>query len=463
MAADVSESTTAWHSNREMVLLRLIAVLDRSGIPYCLVGDTRRFPKEIRSDVDIVVHQAALPEITKLLFRFCADQKLHLVQVLQHEQTAWYFAIAWFDQEDNLCFLNPDFCADFFHLGRLFLLADELLGQRRPALDATGKERGFYIISPAHEFIYYLLKKIDKQDFEPPHGDYLSHQWRKDPEGALAQLRRFWSEPKAQILTKAAATNSWNEVMASLPSLQSSLHASIPFSLSASWLELKRKIQRVCQPTGVMVAILGPDGSGKSAVITRLMESLLPAFRRTERVHLRPKFGMKVDDNGAPIVDPHGQSARGWFVSILKLAYWLFDYVVGYALGIRPQLVRSTLVLFDRYYHDLLVDPRRYRFGGPTWLARLLGKFVPQPNLWIFLDAPAETLQKRKREVPLAESLRQREAYRQQIRSFSNHVIVDASQPLEKVVNDASRSILNFMARRMKKRCERHCPLGDRL
>ena len=57
--------------------------------------------------------------------------------------------------------------------------------------------------------------------------------------------------------------------------------------------------------------------------------------------------------------------------------YILFDYTVGWWIMVRPLLVRSTLVVFDRYYHDLLVNPLRYRYGGPMWLARWIGKLIP--------------------------------------------------------------------------------------
>ena len=59
----------------------------------------------------------------------------------------------------------------------------------------------------------------------------------------------------------------------------------------------------------------------------------------------------------------------------------------------------------------MLVDPRRYRYGGAMWLARWVGKIIPKPDLWILLDAPAEVLQKRKQEVPPEETARQRRAY----------------------------------------------------
>src|SRR2546421_6243865 len=99
--------------NRETVLKLLLLSLKEEGIPYCLVGDTRGFPENIRSDVDIVVPAKALEGIAHWLLRFCAARRLRLVQMLHHEQTAWYFALAWRDHAGSLCFLNPDFCGDF--------------------------------------------------------------------------------------------------------------------------------------------------------------------------------------------------------------------------------------------------------------------------------------------------------------------------------------------------------------
>jgi thymidylate kinase len=95
---------------------------------------------------------------------------------------------------------------------------------------------------------------------------------------------------------------------------------------------------------------------------------------------------------------------------------------------------RWTVLICDRYYHDLLVDPMRYRYGGPSWIARLIGRLMPQPELWVLLDAPADVLQARKQEVTWKESARQRQEYAVFVSRQRKHVIVDAAQPLDKMV-----------------------------
>jgi hypothetical protein len=72
----------------------------------------------------------------------------------------------------------------------------------------------------------------------------------------------------------------------------------------------------------------------------------------------------------------------------------------------------SGLIMFDRYFQDLLVDPIRYRYGGPMWLPRLLNAFVPPPDLLLLvLDAAEEVILSRKRELPPVELRRQRASY----------------------------------------------------
>jgi len=86
--------------------------------------------------------------------------------------------------------------------------------------------------------------------------------------------------------------------------------------------------------------------------------------------------------------------------SLAKAIYWVLDYTVGYYLKVRPAITRSTLMIFDRYLVDALVDPRRYRFGGPQWALRLAWSLIPKPHLVILLDAPVEVVRARKQEVP---------------------------------------------------------------
>src|SRR2546423_7349698 len=103
--APTGTAPTGKEISRELIFLRLAARLQANNIPYCLVGDTQGFPKEIRSDLDFVVPPEALPGIPGLLAAFCAEQGLRLVQVLQHEPTAHYFTLAWAGPSGRACFL----------------------------------------------------------------------------------------------------------------------------------------------------------------------------------------------------------------------------------------------------------------------------------------------------------------------------------------------------------------------
>jgi thymidylate kinase len=137
------------------------------------------------------------------------------------------------------------------------------------------------------------------------------------------------------------------------------------------------------------------------------------------------------------VVDPHGKPPRSALISLAKIFVWLMEEWYAYLFQER----KAELLLCDRYYHDLLVDPIRYRYGGPMSIARLIGTLMPQPRLWVLLDAPAEVLQARKQEVPPEETARQRQAYLSQVKKQRNYVIVDASQPLDKVITDVEHAI----------------------
>ena len=200
----------------------------------------------------------------------------------------------------------------------------------------------------------------------------------------------------------------------------------------------ERKNQR-----GLWLAVLGPDGAGKSAVLRRLArDSSLPFGTTTQQFHFRPRFGRRTK-NLPPITDPHGSRPRSVVISVLKLLYWLVDCWLGYMLTVRPARRNFGLVLFDRYLDDIQVDPRRYRLPDSSrWFVKLVVRLAPRPDLYVLLDVPAEIVQQRKAEVAPAESQRQRQAYLELFRSLPNARVVNATACADEVAAEVKTVVL---------------------
>lgn len=435
---------------RSLLAMKLFDFLEAEGIAYVMVGDSRQFPHQIPGDLDVVVEAKALPEIPKVLSRFCAIQKARIVQVLQHEQSAYYYALA--TSERNLpVFLHPDICGDFIRHGRFLLEAKDILSGRIRITDNSEGKHRFFVPNPALAFIYYLIKKIDKGDLNELHGQYLSFLWQQNPEGASHQLDRFWAKSEREALACAAERDKWAGIKMELPVIRAGMRGRLPFSPKHYCLEVSRRLRRTCNPTGLHVVFLGPDGSGKSTVLAKIEQDLAPAFRLTKRYHLRPFFG-RPQGNGISNSDPHANPLRDVFSSLIKLSLWWLDFTIGYFMDVFPRLVSSTFVLFDRYYCDLSVDQKRYRYGGPRWLVTLIGKLIPRPNIVILLQAPVEVIQARKQEVSKDELIRQMSVYKKLLRRMPEGYLVDSSKPLSEVVAIVEEIILSYMAARTEKR-----------
>ena len=206
--------------------------------------------------------------------------------------------------------------------------------------------------------------------------------------------------------------------------------------------------------SGISVAFLGPDGAGKSSTIAATSASLSDLFAHRQQHGFAPGllhhlFRRPKSTNS----DPHAVPPRSAVMSMVRaLGYWLPYYLLIYPVTVRLALAHSGLLLHDRHLIDALVDPRRYRYGGPAGVVRLIWRLTAKPDLIILLDAPPDVLHSRKQEVSIAETVRQRRAYLAVIQSLPNGYVVDAAQPLEQVVRDVNSLILHHMASRVSRR-----------
>lgn len=210
--------------------------------------------------------------------------------------------------------------------------------------------------------------------------------------------------------------------------------------------ELGRSL--LARPEGLFVVVLGPDGSGKSTIIERLIADLATgrSMIPVRRFHWRPT--LRDNPHWQANTAPHAKAPRSRAMSWAKMAFLLGTFNAGYVTRVMRPRHRFTVVVFDRYFHDLLVDPTRYRYGGPTWLARRVAKLVPQPDLWVILDAPAATLQARKQEVSFEETARQRAAYLSLARELPNAHVVDVDRSVDDIVSDVKSIVLDNLAAR---------------
>lgn len=231
------------------------------------------------------------------------------------------------------------------------------------------------------------------------------------------------------------------------------------------------------------VALIGPDGAGKTTLSRMLERSASPRVRylymginvgasnvalptsRLAALLRRRLSGSRADRrplpggagpgaNGDPpprtgtatprLASTGRRHARAWAVARLlnRVAEAWYRQIVSWYLQ-----SRGHVVLYDRHFAldfaPELTEGRLETFDRrlQRWL---LTRLYPLPDLVIFLDAPGEVLYRRKGESSPEELERRRRAFLRQAERLPAVVRVDATRPLEDVYAEVRRHVFRF-------------------
>ncbi len=418
------------------IALRLCKVLEDSGVTYALLGPVEDLPLTINSDLDVIVDPRSFERMPSLIYSFASLIGGRVVQQLQHESSSRYYVLNWESGVDQR-YLAADLCSDYVAGGRLVMKAAELLKNRRQLAS------GVWVPSIESSLKYYVRKKRRKLDFTPH---------------AVEHLRALLAEPGSEAVLQ-------QEVGASAPALAETIKSGDLLSIRSAFsdlgyvppkrtilllaAELHRVLVRFTKPTGMTIAVYGPDGAGKSTVIRGLVEQIGPCFRRIRVLHFRPRLHRPTPE-GIVVTDPHAEPSRSRIASIAKALFYALDaFVSHYGPGLIARS-RSTLIIFDRYPDDALADPKRYRMK-PDRLTRWILRHIPSPDVRLFLSTSVSDILSRKQEIEphtLAEIHRSYEA----LELETSGVRIDASQTVAAVAASAARAVLSLLAVRQARR-----------
>lgn len=217
----------------------------------------------------------------------------------------------------------------------------------------------------------------------------------------------------------------------------------------------------------VTVALVGPDGAGKTTVSRLLADELRLPVKQiymgvnfesatlvlpTTRVLLRMRDARAGEPRAAEgstatrrgLLRRGASSARAG----ARLAVWLSEEWFRQIVAWYYTRLRGHVVVFDRHFYADFHDPEAHSSRVQPLSGRihiyLLEHVYPKPDLVIYLDAPAEVLFERKPEAPVEWLRGRREAYLSLEGRVPRFVAIDATRPAADVAREVADRILRL-------------------
>jgi thymidylate kinase len=199
------------------------------------------------------------------------------------------------------------------------------------------------------------------------------------------------------------------------------------------------------------VALLGPDGAGKSTLAKELSQI---DHLRAQLIYMGGNY--EASNIGLPTTPwlkaqvraLHGTrwNSKTYLLKSMNYCNRLMDQWYRYAVGMYHKML-GRFVIFDRYSYDAYLSPPASTLGKRMrrWF---LKHTCPPPDFIILLDAPGIILYQRKGEHSPEFLEKQRQTFLRLSDKITNMAVVDATRSASDIRRDAISMIWTYYGRR---------------
>jgi hypothetical protein len=421
-----------------------------AGIRICILRNYEGFPaNNIGNDLDILICRRDLSRVIDVL------RSLDNIRVINYTEMNVFISVYL-----EGAFATPgsrsiqvDFFWSMASKGPEYLSADVIF---QVASQRQAGGLNFLVPSPAHEAIISLCANLVYGGFlKEKYFPKVQQTFISDRSEVIDALQSPFGMKAATRLVDAVTEGDRRRILGCIKPLRAALY--LRCSLRKPFrgaLDIARYYVSVFRlrysPKNIeTICILGPVGCGKTTIIDGLIPMLHSAAKVVEIHHFKAQLPLvresfEICDSS----DSHARAADSSLSSIIRTVQWLLVEWVN-------QLIRRrelTLRIVEYCGRDLIIDPVKFGYKGPAWLARILEKLFPPCDIWILLDSAVEGVQSKNREVLPAETLCQHEAYRSYVKTKNHHVILDASKLVANTTEETYAAIIEMLALRAGKK-----------
>jgi len=409
------------HSSKYSSTVAIIEEITRQwkneDIEYAVMHGLENYPNQLGRDLDVWINRKDIKRARTIAIRIFCDKGWTAVAP---KTDPW--------QKKSIYAISKNIFFELDLIPNLFWGPVALLKKR----SVTEKQGPFYIDKTA-EFVKTILLKV--LSGIPINTDFIF----------TIEIRKYCSEVFGPKLGGLLVTLIERKDFKSLDKVRSSLRFQLikRFVIRNPLMSIKnsinwflREIMSHFYKIAPIVAVVGPDGIGKSTTLLHVNFNNTFFIDSVVR-HWRPAFLpslASITGNSDPLynengsVQPRRTAGHLYFV---RLVYYAFDFLVGHYFLDRFLSCTLRPVLYDRCWLDGWVDPLRYGFSS-TWGIKFLYRILPKPDIVVLLYDDPERIHSRKPELTQTEIQEQLDKWMQLFREgFVDAVIRVDAQPEE--------------------------------